>query len=81
MSVLATIVDTNALWQTIASAAIAGIGVAFIFSLTILGAAKFGDYSRDGRTAAATLAGVLAIVGLLATLAAVAVGVIVMTTK
>ena len=81
MSTLATIVDTKALWQTIAAAFIAGVGTTIVFSLAILGAARFSDSSREGKGGQAALFGTLAIVGLLATLAAVVVGVVVMTTK
>ena len=80
-SMLATVVDADALWQTIAYAFVAGVGVTFVFSVAILGAAKFGDFNRDGRMLAATLSGALAILGLLATAAAIVVAVIVMTTK
>jgi hypothetical protein len=80
-AVLATIVDTTALWQTIAYALVAAVGVTLIFSLAIRGAARFGDHSRDGRTLAAAMSGGLAVVGLLATAAAIVAAVIVMTTK
>jgi hypothetical protein len=79
--VFATIVDTSALLKTVAAAAIAGIGIAFIFSFAILGAARFVEYGRDGRPAAAGLFGILAIIALLASAAAVTVGIIVMTQK
>jgi hypothetical protein len=78
---LGTIVDTTALWQTIVYALVAAVGVTLIFSLAIHGAAKYGDHTRDGRMLAATLSGGLAVVGLLATAAAIVVAVIVMTTK
>ena len=52
-----------------------------IFSLAILGAARFADLSRDGRPAAATAFGALAIVALAAAAAAVTIGIIVMTRK
>jgi hypothetical protein len=78
---LATIVDTEALWQTIVYALVAAVGVTLIFSIAIRGAARFGDYTRDGRTLAATVSGAVTILGLLATAAAIVVGVIVMSTK
>ena len=78
---LATIVDTEGLLKTIVAAFIAGVGVTLIFSLAILGASRFVDLSRDGRSAGAIAFGALAVVALLAALFAVAVGLIVMTRK
>jgi hypothetical protein len=78
---LATIVDTEALLKTIVAAFIAGVGVTLIFSLAILGASRFVDLSRDGRSAVAIAFGALAAVALVAVLVVVAVGIIVMTRK
>jgi hypothetical protein len=78
---LATVVDTSALWQTIVAALGAGVGTTFVFSIAILGAARFSDASREGRTGEAILFGAVGILGLLATLAGVVAAVIVMTTK
>ena len=78
---LATVVDTDALLQTIVAALFAGIGVIFIFSLAILGFARATEATRLGRSGEATVFAILALAGLLATAAAIAVGVIVMTTK
>jgi hypothetical protein len=78
---IATIVDTDALWQTIAAALVAGIGTTLVFSLAILGVARFAEASRDGRSLVSALFAALALLGLLATAAAIAFGVIVMTTK
>ena len=78
---LATIVDTSALWQTVVAAFVAGVGTIFVFSLAILGAARFGDASRDGRTVEAAAFATLGVLGLLATVAAIVAGVVVMTTK
>ena len=46
---LATLVDTGALLKTVAAAFVAGVGVTLIFSLAILGAARFAELSRDER--------------------------------
>jgi hypothetical protein len=78
---LATVVDTDALLQTIAAALVAGIGVIFVFSLAISGFARAAEATRLGRSGEATVFAVLALAGLLATAAAMAAGVIVMTTK
>jgi hypothetical protein len=81
MLTLAAIVDTKELWQTVAAAAVAGIGVTLVFSLAILGAARSADATRDGKRAEAVMFGVLATLGLLGTAAAVTIGMIVMTAK
>ena len=78
---LATIVDTKALWETIVAAFVAGVGTTLIFSVAILGFARSSEAAREGRSAEATLFGVVAAAGLLATGAAIALAVIVMTTK
>lgn len=78
---LATIVDTQALWETVVAALIAGVGITVIFSLAILGFARLGEANRAGHSVEALVFGVLAAVGLLATGVAVAVALIVMTTK
>ena len=76
---IATVIDTEALWQTTVAAFIAGVGITFVFSLAILGIARFSEASREGRSFEAAAFGALAVVGLLATGAGVVAGVIVMT--
>jgi len=78
---LATVVDAGALLKTVAAAFVAGVGVTLVFSLAILGAARFADLSRDGRRVAAASFGALAIVALAAAAAAVTIGIIVMSRK
>lgn len=78
---LATIVDVGALWKTVAAAFVSAVGVTLVFSAAILGAARFADMSRDGRPASAALFGVLTVIALAAVAAAVAIGIIVMTSK
>jgi len=78
---IAEIVDTKALAETVAGALIAGIGTTVVFSLAILGATRLAEATRAGRTLHATLYGVLMGLGLLATLGAVVVGIVVMTSK
>jgi hypothetical protein len=79
--VIGTIVDTTALWETVVAAFAAGVGTTVVFSLAILGAARFAEANREGRALHATLFGVLTVFGLLATVAAIVVGVVVMTSK
>jgi hypothetical protein len=78
---LATVVDTEALWQTIVYALVSAVGVTAIFAIAIRGVARFGDYNRDGRSVSASLWGAMAILGFVATAAAIVVGVIVMSSK
>jgi hypothetical protein len=79
--VIATIVDTKALLETVVAAFVAGVGTTIVFSLAILGASRFAEASREGQRFAATMFGALTVIGLLATAAAITVGVIVMTSK
>jgi hypothetical protein len=79
--VFATIVDTSALWQTIAAAFVAGVGTTLVFSLAILGVARFTEASREGRPVHSAAFAGLAVLGFLATVAAIVFGVIVMTAK
>jgi hypothetical protein len=78
---LATIVDTSALWQTIVAAFVAGVGTTLVFSLAILGVARLAEANRQGRSFQSAAFAGLAVLGLLATVAAIVFGVIVMTTK
>lgn len=78
---IATIVDTTALWQTVVAAFIAGVGTTIVFSIAILGATKFADANREGQAVQATLYGLLGVIGVLATAAAAIAAVIVMTSK
>ena len=78
---LATVVETDALLETVLAAFVAGVGVTLVFSLAILGAARFADMSRDGRPVAAAAFGALALVALAVAAAGVTIGIIVMTSK
>lgn len=78
---IATVVDTSALWQTIVAALIAGVGTTLVFSLAILGVARSSEANREGRTIETALFAGMAVLGLLATAGAIVFGVIVMTTK
>jgi hypothetical protein len=75
----AEIVDWEALLDTGLAAFIAGVGVAFTFSLAILGASRFIEASREQRTLEAGAFALLGVVGLLATAGAITAGIIVMT--
>jgi hypothetical protein len=78
---LAEIVDPTAVWQTIVAALVAGIGVTTVFSIGVFAIGRSIEHRLDGRTTAAAGFGAVAVVAVLASLAAVVVGIIVMTTK
>jgi hypothetical protein len=79
--VLATIVDWKTLGEVAAAAFLAGVGVTTAFSFAIVGATRMVDMRRQGRAVEAGAYAALLILGLLVSGAAVAFGVIVMTTK
>jgi hypothetical protein len=81
MSLLASIVDCSALGQTVVAALLSGVGVAFTFSLGILGLARFTDGSRELGMLGMVAFGLLALFGMVATVAAIVFGVIVMTSS
>jgi hypothetical protein len=78
---IATIVHTDELLQTVAASVIAGIGVTFLFSLGIWGAGQFAELNRGGRPVAATAALAVGAVALAGVAAAIVIGIIVMTSK
>jgi hypothetical protein len=78
---VATIVETRDLLETIAASLIAGVGVTLVFSIAVYGATRFADLSRDERPMAATVAIVTAVVAFLVCIAAVVIGIVVMTNK
>lgn len=57
---LATVVDTGALLNVIWVSLLAGVGLAFVFSVTIAGAARASHYRREGRGTASTAWAVIA---------------------
>lgn len=78
---IATIVHTDELLQTVAASIIAGVGVTFLFSVGIWGAGQFAELSRSERPVAATAAAVVGVVALLCVAGAVITGIVVMTHK
>jgi uncharacterized membrane protein len=78
---LAAIADTKALLQVVVASLVAGVGVAVAFSLVILGATRFVDLRRNERSLEAAAFGLLAALCLLASMAAVVIGLIVMASK
>jgi hypothetical protein len=81
MTLLATVIDVDALWRTAWTASLAGIGVCLVFAFTVLGATRSSDMRRDSRAVPAALYGLLAVLGVAATLGIVVYGVVLITTK
>jgi hypothetical protein len=78
------IVDWGKLGQVVLYSLGSGVGVAVCFSLAILGATRFADARRGGGGGAGGAAvgyAILATLGLAATVGAVVIGIIVMTSK
>lgn len=78
---IATIVQWKELWQTVVASLVAGVGITFAFSVGIWGSGQFVELSRNDRPVAATAAGAVAAVGFLCVVAAVVIGIVVMTQK
>ena len=80
-AMLATVVDTKALLQSVAYSVVAGVGVTLIFSIAIFGSARFAEMGREGRTASALAFGALALLAIAAFAGAITIGIIIMTSK
>jgi Na+-translocating ferredoxin:NAD+ oxidoreductase RnfA subunit len=81
MPVLAEIVETKELVETVVYAFVAGVGVTVIFSVAIWGVARFVDLSQEERPLAAGAAVGVTALALLAVAAVVVIGIVVMTSK
>jgi cation transporter-like permease len=79
--VAAVIVETKELVETVIASLVAGVGMTVVFSVAIWGVARFADLNRNERPLAAGAAAALAGLALLATLAGVVFGIVVMTRK
>ena len=78
---MAVVVETKQLLETVVASLFAGVGVTVVFSVAIWGVARFADLSRNERPLAAAAAAHWRPLAMLATLAAVAFGIVVMTSK
>jgi hypothetical protein len=78
---IAWLIDTDALLKMAYSSLIAGVAVAVIFSVAILGATRSGDMRRAGRGGAAAAYVALAILGVLGSVAIIVVGLILVAQK
>jgi hypothetical protein len=78
---MAVMVETKELLETVVASVVAGVGITVVFSVAIWGVARFADLSRNDRPIAAGAAATLAALAGLVTLAAVAFGILVMSSK
>ena len=78
---MAVVVETKELLQTVLASVIAGVGVTVVFSIAIWGVARFADLSRGERPVAAGMAATLAGLALAVTLGTVVFGIVAMTSK
>jgi len=78
---LAVVVETKELVETIVASIVGGVGVTVVFSIAIWGVARFADHSRSDRPLAAGGAAAVAVLALLVTAASVVLGIVVMTSK
>jgi len=78
---IATLVQTKELWETVVASVAAGVGVTFAFSVGIWGAGQFIELNRNDRPLAAAGAAAVGILALAFVAAAVIIGILVMTHK
>jgi hypothetical protein len=78
---LAVVVETKELAQTVVASLVGGVGVTVVFSIAIWGSARFAELSRGERPLAAAGAAAVAVLALAATAASVVLGIVVMTSK
>jgi hypothetical protein len=78
---MATIVDIDVLLEVVGAAFAAGIGITAIFGLVIYGSTRFADLRREGNALGAAAFATFAAVGSTAFVAAVVLGIVVMTSK
>jgi hypothetical protein len=78
---LATIVETKELLDTVLASMVAGIGVTAVFAILIFGVTRSADMARNDRPALAVAAGGLAVVAFAVVAGAITLGIVVMTQK
>jgi hypothetical protein len=74
-------IDPHLLLRVLYTALISGVGVAFVFSLTVYGMTRSSDMRRDERPVAATSYALLGVLGLALTAALIVFGLILLTRK
>jgi hypothetical protein len=75
------LIDTGALLKLLYSSLVAGVSVAVVFSLAVLGVTRSSDMRRSGRGAAASAYAALAVLALVLAAAIVVYGLVLMARK
>lgn len=78
MGLLATVVNTHELLMTVAAAFVSALAVALAASVGIWGVTKYIDFHQDGRAVLSVLALGLGVIGLLAMITIMALGIFLM---
>ena len=78
---VATVVETKELLDTVLASLVAGVGVTVVFAILIFGVARSSDMARNDRPVLAVAAGGLAVLAFAVVTAAIVLGIIVMTQK
>ena len=78
---LAVVVETKQLVETVVASIVGGVGVTVAFSVAIWGVGRFADLSRSERPLAASGAAAVTLLALMVTAASVVLGIVVMTSK
>jgi hypothetical protein len=79
--IVAEIINWNAAWQAVWTAAVAGVGVTVVFSLAVYGATRTADLRREDRPGQAAFYGAVALAAVAGTLGAVVYAITLITTK
>ena len=75
------LIDTHALLKVLYSSVLAGVSIAVVFSLAVLGATRASDLRREGRDGPSAAYGVLAALAVAVSAAIVVYGLILVTRK
>ena len=78
---LATVVETKELLQTVAVSFVAGIGVTAVFAVLVFGVTRSADMARNDRPVLAAAAGGLAAIAAAVVIGSIVLGIVVMTSK
>jgi hypothetical protein len=81
VTTFASIVDWDALLETVAVSVVAGLGIVIAFSIAIYGAARFAEGRRVGGSLETGLGATLALVALLVCIGAVVAGIVAIATR
>jgi hypothetical protein len=75
------VVDWDKIFEVIYSSLGVALAVAVAFSVAVAGSTRFAEERRDGAPARATVWAVLAVLGVAVVVAAIVLGIVVMSTK